>query len=170
MSEDEAAPEPDDDWPAMVIVDEKDLVWDEELGYHRCPLGLIQTPRPIVGCRECTSDGTGLKLYIEQLEGEGICDVAVVYEDEQEVCLQAVTCAYDHQRAKYPRLIVMRYTRYGLPPLDGRSLIDAETNEEVWVHRWGDTERASELGAAALGAARPAAAESDDDPDLDIPF
>jgi hypothetical protein len=157
------APEPEDDWPEMLIVDEEDLVWDEKLGYHRCPLGLIQTSRPIVGCTECTEDGTGLKLYVQQLEREGICDVVVVEEDEHEVCLRAVTCAHDRLRAKYPRLIIMHHRWYELPPLNGRSLIDAETGTEVWVERFGDRPRADLYGPSSE-------LDSAADTDLDIPF
>ena len=152
----------DDDWPEKVIVDEKDLVWDDDLGYHRCPLGLIQTPRPILFCREWTPEG-GLKLYVRQLEREDICDVAVVYEDDHEVCLRAVTCGYDHLRAKYPRIVTGAHKWYKLPPLNGRALIDAETDEEVCVERFADATRVdpgesnTERGAAG-------------DPYLDIPF
>ena len=155
--------------PPTVIVDEEDLVWDDQLGYHRCPLGLIQSSRPIVACRECISDGTGLKLYVQQLERESICDVVVVEEDEREVCLRAVTCAYDHLRAKYPRLIIMHYRWYELPPLNGRRLIDAETGEEVWVHRWEDGVRGDVPGSPA-GSDSATGADPDRDDDLDIPF
>ena len=154
--------ETDDDWPEMVIVDEEDRVWDDKLGHHRCPLGLIQTPRPIVFAREWDMEG-GLKLYVQQLEREGMCDVAVVYEDEQEVCLRAVTCTYDHLRAKYPRIITNAHKWYGLPPLNGRMLIDDETNTAVSVERMEDAQRGDgpELNTEPGTAG---------DPDLDIPF
>ncbi|HWD68804.1 MAG TPA: hypothetical protein VG293_01345 [Solirubrobacteraceae bacterium] len=123
MSTRKARPEPEDDWPETVIVSEEDLVWDEKLGYHRCPLGLIQTPRPTVGCREWTEDGTGLKLYVQQLEREGICDVVVVEEDE-------------HER-----------------PLNGRCLDDAETGNQVGVERFEDAVRVDVHGASTDGDA-----------------
>ena len=162
MSNRKTAFETDDDWPEMVIVDEEDLVWDDKLGYHRCPLGLIQTPRAIVFCREVSRDG-GLKLYVQQLEREGMCDVAVVYQDEDEVCLRAVTCGYDHLRAKYPRIITTAYKWYELPPLNGRLLIDAETNTEVSVERVEDAPRANRHGSRSE-------TDAAGDPDLDIPF
>lgn len=162
MSKRKAEPEGEDDWPEMVIVDEKDRVWDEKLGYHRCPLGLVQTPRRIVECRERSRDGE-LKLYVQRLEREGICDVAVVSEDEHEVWIQAVTCGYDHLRARYPRIVIGAHKWYELPPLNGRSLIDAETGEEVRVHRFDDATRAHRSDS-------PAERDSGWDPDLDIPF
>jgi hypothetical protein len=121
----------EDDWPEMVIVDDEDRVWDDELGHYRCPLGLIQAPRPILRCIEWNHGG--FKLYVQQLEREGICDVAVSFEDEQELAIRAITCAYDHQRARHPRLIVMHHKWYDLPPLNGRRLYDAETDKELVV-------------------------------------
>ena len=148
--------------PEKVIVDEKDLVWDDELGYHRCPLGLIQTPREIVECRERSREGD-LKLYLRQLEREGICDVVVVHEDEEEVWVRAVTCCYDHIRAKHPGIVIEFQKWYGVPPLNGRALIDAETGLEVFVHRIDDAIGASEQGSCPER-------EASGDLDLDIPF
>jgi hypothetical protein len=153
----------DDDRFPMVIVEEEDLVWDEKLGYHRCPLDLIQTPRPIVGCYELSKDDGGLKLYVQQLEREGICDVVVVDEDEHEVCIRAITCARDRQRARHPRIIIMHHRWYELPRLNGRAVIDAETGKEVWVGRFEDAPRADVPGS-------PAEPGTESDPDLDIPF
>lgn len=152
--------EPDDDWPKMVIVGDEDRVWDDELGHYRCPLGLIQASRSILRCFEWNHGG--LKLYIQQLEREGLCDVAVTYEDEQEIAVRAVTCAYEHQRARHPRLIVMHHKWYDLPPLNGRRLYDAETDNEILVEQCVD----------ALSLEARAATDNDalTDRDLDIPF
>src|ERR1700722_1658007 len=144
MSNNRTAADTEVDWPEMVVVDDEDRVWDDELGHHRCPLGLIQTPREIVGCIEWDREG-GLKLFVRQLEREGICDVVVADEDEQEVSLRAITCGYDHQRARYPRNVTVSHKWYELPPLNGRRLYDAETDREVWVDRIEDAIRASEI-------------------------
>jgi hypothetical protein len=103
MSTKRAVADDDDDRFPMVLVEEEDLVWDDNLGYHRCPLDLIQTPREIVQCYELSRDEGGLKLYLQQLEREGICDVVVVDEDEHEVCIRAITCARDRERARHPQ-------------------------------------------------------------------
>lgn len=151
----------DDDWPETVILLDEDRVWDEQLGHHRCPLGLIQAPRAILSCIEWNCGA--LKLYIQQLEREGICDVVVVYEDGQEVVVRAITCAYEHQRARHPRLIIMHHKWYDLPPLNGRRLYDAETDKEVLVERCEAPLRASQR------VSRPESSVGTD-PDLDIPF
>jgi hypothetical protein len=142
--------------------DDKDRVWDDELGYHRCPLGHIQTPREIVSCRE-TVEGGGLELYVQQLEREEICDVVVVDEDEQEVCIRAVTCAFDHDRADYPDIVIVPHRWYKLPPLKGRDLFDVESDDYVWVEGWDGALRGGELAFGPESEVGP-------NPDLDIPF
>jgi hypothetical protein len=67
------------------------------------------------------------------------------------------------QEDKYRRIVSEAQKWHGLPPLNGRALIDAETNEEIWVHRIDDPPHADLPGSSL----RPDAAS---DPDLDIPF
>ncbi len=88
----------------------------------------------------------------------------VVGQDDDEVCIRAITCGYDHLRAKYPRIITEALeVVFSLPPLEGRALVDSETGEEVWVERFEDAIHAGEPGADD----RP---DDDAHPDLDIPF
>jgi hypothetical protein len=158
MDKDQKRIETEDDWPETVTVNDEDRVWDEKLGHHRCPLGLIQATRPILDCWEWDSKG-GLKLYVQQLEREGICDVAVVHEDDEAVTLRVVVCSYEHLRAKYPNLITEAHKWYGLKPLNGRRLFDAETGGEIWVHRIADAAPATGFDANQHTV-----------DDLDIPF
>jgi len=118
---------------------QEDFIWDEELGWHRCPLGYVQTVRPIISCLEKTcmpaEEIYELRLYVHQRCGEGCCDVVVVEDNEYELWLRVVMCCPKATVRGTNRHEIGFAKRYIDSPLGDRRVYDADTQHEVPVKR-----------------------------------
>lgn len=102
-----------------------------------CPIGLPQLARPCLGYYE--REPLRLQLRVAMLDNEGVCDVVL---DEQDSCVvvRVVICWRDdlphrHQEAGFAEDRTHADLR---EPLNGRPLIDFETDEPIpfYVPTW----------------------------------